>query len=291
MKDFFYTTLFLLLFSLAASAQSVQGTIRESDGKAIPFASVLLLNETDSTLVKGAVATESGQFIIENIKSGLYRVAVTAIGYEKVYSAPFSLDAGNRHELPALVLAPEANQLAEVTVSAQKPMFEQQLDKLVVNVDKMVSSTGGSALDVLERSPGVMVNRQQNALSLIGKAGVTVMINGKISRLPLDAVIQQLVGMNASNIDRIELITSPSAQYDAEGDAGIINIILKKDISLGTNGSYSLTAGYGFHEKSAGSLNLNHRSQRLSLFGDVSGLYDQQQHDFWSNRQFTTAGR
>ncbi|GAA4457089.1 TonB-dependent receptor [Nibrella saemangeumensis] len=281
---------FSFLSILTVSGQSIRGTVREHDGKAIPFASVLLLSGKDSTMVKGAVTTESGQFTIDNVRQGTYRVAVSMVGYQKRYTDPIILSDATPYEVPELVLAPEARQLAEVTVAAKKPLFEQHLDKMVVNVDGMVSAAGSSALDVLERSPGVTVNRQQNALSLIGKSGVTVMINGKISRLPLDAVIQQLAGMNASNIERIELITSPSARYDAEGDAGIINIILKKDVSMGTNGSYSLTAGYGFHEKSAGSLNLNHRSQRLNVFGDVSGLYDQQQHDFWANRRFTSNG-
>ncbi|HLL94643.1 MAG TPA: outer membrane beta-barrel family protein [Spirosoma sp.] len=286
-----FTFLFCLSFaSLNAFSQSIQGAVRENDGKAVPFASILLLNSKDSSLVKGAVTTESGQFVIDNVRQGTYRVAVSMVGYQKRYTEPIVLSDAAPYELPALVLAPEARQLGEVTVAAKKPLFEQQLDKLVVNVSSMVSAVGSSALDVLERSPGVTVNRQQNALSLIGKSGVTVMINGKISRLPLDAIIQQLAGMNASNIDRIELITSPSARYDAEGDAGIINIILKKDSSLGTNGSYNLTAGYGFHEKLANSVSLNHRSRRLNLFGDGSALYDQQQHDFWSDRRFTNNG-
>ncbi|SOD92116.1 outer membrane beta-barrel family protein [Spirosoma fluviale] len=278
---------FFFLLSLPLLGQSIRGTVQESDGKIIPFASVLLLKSTDSSLIKGAVASVTGTFIIDNVPEGTYILAVSMVGYQKAHTSLVVMAGATKLQLPALTLLHEIQQLAEVKVVVQKPMFEQQLDKLVVHVGSMLSVAGSSALDVLERSPGVMVNRQQNALTLIGKGGVTVMINGKISRLPLDAVMQQLAGMNASNIDRVELITSPSARYDAEGDAGIINIILKKDISMGTNGTYNLTAGYGFYEKPAGSINLNHRSQRLNLFSDASALYDRQQQEFWGERRFS----
>ncbi len=275
---YFLSIIGLVQLAIEASGQSVLGTsvrgaVRDSQGSPLPYASVLLLLQADSTLVKGAVATESGQFMIENIKSGLYRVAVSAIGYEKVYSALFSLDAGDQHELPALVLAPEANQLTEVNVVAKKPLFEQQMDKLVVNVENMLTAAGGSALDVLERSPGVTVNRQNSGLSLNGKNGVLVMIDGRLNRLPMEAVVQMLSGMNASNIDKVELISNPPAKYDAEGDAGLINIVLKKNVNEGTNGSYTLSAGFGRFERLNGSLLLNHRKKNLNLFGDYSVLH------------------
>src|SRR5205085_3545252 len=103
----------------------------------------------------------------------------------------------------------EPIQLSGVTLLSKKPMFEQKIDRMVINVKGSITSAGGSALEVLEKSPGVVVNRQSNAIALNGKDGVVVMINGKISRMPMDAVVQMLSGMNASNIDHIELITTP----------------------------------------------------------------------------------
>jgi outer membrane receptor protein involved in Fe transport len=237
----------------------VRGKVGETNGKPLPYANVLLLKDNDSTLVKGAVTAENGSFSIENVKQGTYLVAVSMIGYKKTYSAIFTLwEENSQHTLPLLTVAPEDRQLDEVKVTAQKPLFEQQIDKLIVNVGNTLTAAGSTALDVLERSPGVVVNRQNNALSMSGKNGVLVMINGKTSRLPVDAVLGMLQGMQASNIEKIELITNPSSSYDAEGDAGIINIIVRKTTDTGTNGTISLTMGHGYYEKPSASINLNH---------------------------------
>jgi outer membrane receptor protein involved in Fe transport len=290
MKASLSLTLFFALIALAAAGQSVKGTVRESDGKAIPFASVLLLSKADSTLVKGVISDETGQFLINNIREGAYRVAVFAVGYAKVYTPAFSLTANDLHELPAMVLATETNQLAEVNVVAKRPLFEQQMDKLVVNVENMLTAAGGSALDVLERSPGVTVNRQNGGLSLNGKNGVLVMIDGRLNRLPMEAVVQMLSGMNASNIDRIELIANPPAQYDAEGDAGLINIVLKKNINEGANGSYTLSAGLGQFERLNGSVLLNYRKKNLNLFGDYSVLHSRTWMEFIGDMRISNEG-
>lgn len=290
MKASLSLTLFFALIALAAAGQSVKGTVREPDGKAIPFASVLLLSKTDSTLVKGVISDETGRFLINNIQEGAYRVAVFAVGYAKVYTPAFSLTANDLHELPAMVLATETNQLAEVNVVAKRPLFEQQMDKLVVNVENMLTAAGGSALDVLERSPGVTVNRQNGGLSLNGKNGVLVMIDGRLNRLPMEAVVQMLSGMNASNIDRIELIANPPAQYDAEGDAGLINIVLKKNINEGANGSYTLSAGLGQFERLNGSVLLNYRKKNLNLFGDYSVLHSRTWMEFIGDMRISNEG-
>jgi hypothetical protein len=266
---YFLSSLLALCSCLLACGQTLSGKVQETDGKPLPFANVLLLSSKDSSLVKGAVTTDAGTFRIENIKDENYLIAVSMIGYQKTYSAPFIMSQADV-KLPLLTVHAENRQLGEVMVVAQKPLYEQQIDKLVVNVANTLTAAGSTALDVLERSPGIVVNRQNNALSMSGKNGISVMINGKISRLPMDAVIQMLSGMQAGNIEKIELITNPSAVYDAEGDAGIINIVLKKNADYGTNGNMSLSMGYGWYEKPSGSLTLNHRHQRLNFFGDYS---------------------
>jgi outer membrane cobalamin receptor len=216
-------------------------------------------------------------------------VSASSVGYKNSRSAVFEVTTAST-EAPVLLLTESAKTLNEVTVAAQKPVFEQQLDKLVVNVQSIVTAAGSSALDVLERSPGITVNRQSNALTMAGKSGVVVMINGKINRLPTDAVMELLTGTNAANVEKIELITNPSARYDAEGDAGVINIILKKNTALGTNGTYTLSAGYGFYEKLNGSVNLNHRTGKLNLFGDLSGQRDRAWRELLSNSDVSNAG-
>jgi len=268
---------------------TLRGIIRAANGTALPFASVALLNAKDSSLVKGGLSNEAGVYELLNIKAGRYVVAASMIGYKTIHSVALEVTSTST-EAPPLLMQEAAKTLNEVTVVAQKPVFEQQLDKLVVNVQSIVTAAGSSALDVLERSPGITVNRQNNALSLAGKSGVVVMINGKTSRLPMEAVMQMLSGTNAANVEKIELITNPSSRYDAEGDAGIINIILKKNTAEGTNGSYTLSAGYGFVEKLNGTVNLNHREGKLNLYGDLSVQKNRLWRNLISDSDITNAG-
>ena len=149
-------------------------------------------------------------------------------------------------------------------------MFEQKPDRLVVNVAGSITSAGSTALDVLERSPGVVVDRQNNSLSVNGKNGVVVMINGKLNYMPLSGLVQMLAGMSADNIEKIEIITTPPANFDAEGNAGFINILLKSNPNYGTNGSFSLSAGYGNKETSSADISLNHRKGKINLYGSYS---------------------
>ncbi len=143
---------------------------------------------------------------------------------------------------------------------------------MVINVANSITNAGSTALDVLMRSPGIIVNQQNSTISMNGKEGVFVMLNGKINRMPVTALVQMLAGMSSSNIERIELITTPPANLDAEGKAGFINIVLKKNTEYGTNGSLSLTAGYGIGggPVQGGSINVNHRKQRWNVYGDYS---------------------
>jgi hypothetical protein len=141
---------------------------------------------------------------------------------------------------------------------------------LTINVAGSITSAGNTALQILERSPGVAVNRQSNTVAMLGKEGVRVMINGKINYTPASAILQVLDGMSAGNIDRIELITTPPANFDAEGNAGYINIVLKDNNNMGTNGSFTATLGYGKGWVTQTSLNFNHRSAKLNIYGDFS---------------------
>jgi hypothetical protein len=179
---------------------------------------LLLGFEGDSSLVKGVPADEQGQYVFTEVKTGRYRVSATHLGYTPVQSAVFEVASGAT-QVPALYLAEATQVMGGVEVTAQKPLFEQQLDRMVVNVASSVTAAGAMALDILERSPGIIINRQNNTLAMLRKNGVMVMIKGKPSRLPLEAVMQLLAGMNAGNVEKIELITAPPAQYDAEGTA------------------------------------------------------------------------
>jgi hypothetical protein len=269
--NLFYSLGCLLIgVSTSAMAQTrLTGSIWDNSGKPLPFASIALLRSPDSSLVKGTISQESGSYSLDNIRPGQYRLMVSAIGYAPGRSELVMVGT-TPVQLPVLTLKEVPKSLHEVTVAAQKPLFEQQIDRLVVNVQSSITAAGGSALDILERSPGVTVNRQNNSLTMSGKGGVMVMLNGKLTRLPIATVMELLAGMTASDIEKIELITTPPARYDAEGDAGLINIVTKKNSAYGTNGSLSATFGYGWYERPSATLNLNHRQQKLNLYGSYS---------------------
>ena len=235
---------FLILFVLVGivtSAQStfqVSGKIVDGNNEGFPFANVLLLRTSDSTLVKGSLTNEEGAYLLESIPSGSYYLQSSFLGFQPISSREFQLSEDI--EIPALILQ-EGETLGEVIVTAKKPLFTQKVDRLVINVENSIVSSGGTALEVLERSPGVVINRQNNAISVVGKDGVVVMINGKTSYVPASSLVQLLDGMSADNIESIELITTPPSNFDAEGNAGFINIVLKKNVNLGLSGSYSLS--------------------------------------------------
>lgn len=260
----------LLTFSFSYAQTSIKGVVRDANA-GVSFTNVLFLNPMDSSLVKGAVSNAEGNFKL-SANQGNYLLKISSIGYQD-YFASLTVNQ-NSQDLGVITLVEDAEQLEEVVVTAEKPIFEQKIDRTVINVQSSITASAGSALDILEKSPGVTVDRSNYSLALAGKSGVRVMINGKISRMPLSAAVQMLEGMNADNVESVELITTPPAKYEAEGDAGLINIVLKQTTDAGTNGSFSLFTGYGGGEKVGGSLNFNHRKKGWNIFGNYSYRLD-----------------
>lgn len=278
-------------FQTAFSQTQISGSVGDAAGNPLPAASVLLLKAADSTLVKGRISTVEGTYAFDDVAPGTYRLSVSMLGFADFFSDVFTLDDQTRKkDMATVVLKENTAQLDEVNVVAKRPLFEQKIDRLVVNVATSITSAGATALEVLQRSPGVLVNRGAGLINMSGKNGVLIMINGKISRLPSSAIIQLLEGMNADNIERIELIHTPPANFDAEGNAGIINIILKKNAADGFNGSYSLNAGYGMKEKAGANLNFNYRQNRVNFYGDYSWNYDNNPQVFSNYRSVEKDG-
>lgn len=266
----FFSVLVLFVTHTSIAQTKIYGRVVNITGSPVPGASVLLLKAIDSSLVKGMISNATGIYGFENATAGNYKIAASFTGYKVQYSASFVVAGQNEIAIDALKLSDEEVQLAEVTVSAKRPLFEQKMDRMIVNVASSITAAGSTALEVLERSPGIIIDRQNNSLSMNGKNGVVVMINGKINRMPLSAVVQMLANMTADNIEKIELITTPPANFDAEGNAGYINIVLKQNTQFGTNGSYTLTGGYGKGEITEASINFNHRKGKYNLYGDYS---------------------
>ena len=261
----------MLLPGYTVAQYQVMGSHIDANGAPIPYSSVLLLNSDDTTMVQGQITDESGNFLIETNQSGQYLVALSSVGFKEVTSNVFSLNNEQPFvDLGNLSTDEDVDVLNEVVVQADKPFFEQKIDRTVINVQSNITAAGGSALDVLARSPGVTVDRMNNQVALSGKSGTRIMINGKLTQMPLAAAVQMLDGMNAENIEMIELITTPPAKYEAGGDAGMINIVLKKNTDIGTNGNVSLFGGYGREERYGGGFNFNHRTKSFNLYGDYS---------------------
>lgn len=276
-----------LLFShsalIAQNSAVVKGTIQEAGGAPLAVANVFLLNPTDSSLVRGAITEDDGTFTFEQLEAGSYFISANLVGYTTVNLESFQLDAGQVLRLEPIELSSGVD-LSTVNVVARKPLYEQKVDRMVVNVENSIVSAGGTALQILERSPGVIVDRSNNSISLVGKDGVNVMINDKISYMPIASLVQFLEGTSADNIVRIELITTPPANFDAEGNAGYINIVLKKPIDEGLNGSVSLSYGYGRGHVSNDNVNFNFRQRGLNLFGSYSFLLNGQDQVFGNFR-------
>ena len=276
-----------LFFINPASAQigTVQGLIRDTGERPLAYANVLLLKYPDSSMIRGTVSDSLGKFIFVHVPEGKYFLAATLTGYDQAFTETFTINSESPEIDGGLLHLSMANrQLKEVTVSARKPIFEQKADRTIINVKNNITSAGGSALDVLEKSPGVTVSRQDNSIAIYGKAGVSVMINGKISYMPADALIQFLSGVNAGNIERIELITVPPSKYDAGGNGGYINIVLINNPYAGFNGSYFLTAGFGLRPLAAAGLNFNLRDGNINFYGNYSFKYD---HTIQTSTAFT----
>ncbi|MBJ6109752.1 TonB-dependent receptor [Hymenobacter sp. BT523] len=262
----------LLLSTFQARAQApadVRGSVLSADRSPVEFATVTLHRATDSTVVKSEFSDAKGLFQFERAPAGRYLVSAAQVGFERRWSQPFDA-AGQAVELPTLTLATSAaTQLKEVKVVGQKPLYEREADRTIVNVEGSTLAAGNTSLDVLRRSPGVTVDGNDN-LALRGRQGVLVVIDGKRQPMTGTELAEYLRALPAEQLKSIELITNPPAKYDAQGGAGIIAINLKKDQKLGTNGNVNLTYGRGEYNRYTGGLSVNHRQKNLNLFGSYN---------------------
>lgn len=270
------------LTTVAQNAPGVGGQITQNGNKPVEFATVTLLKAKDSSLVKGAIADINGKYEFEQVKQGQYLVAAVSVGMNKAYSSAFEVGNG-RVSVPAVTLQAVSKALKGVDVTARRPFVEQKADKMVINVENSITASGGSAMEVLEKSPTITVDKDGN-ISMKGKAGVVIMIDGKPTNMTSQDVAELLKSMPAANLDQIELIANPSARYDAAGNAGIINIKLKKNSSYGTNGSINLGGIQGERSRYNGGLNLNHRNAKVNVFGSYN-------YSHWENQQGLTVYR
>lgn len=261
----------LLTTAFKSQAQSkVTGAVTDNNGKALSATTVSLLKAVDSSLVKAAITDGSGKFEIAVAKGGDYLLSYSLIGFENSYSSVFAVTEGQNYAAKTISLSPVVSKLQGVTVVSKKPMIEVKADKTVFNVEASINATGSNALELLQKSPGVQVDNNEN-ISMKGKTGVKVYVDGKMMQLDTKDLAAYLKSINSNDIEAIEMISNPSAKYDASGNAGIINIRLKKNKKFGTNGSASIGMVQGVTPKGNASVNLNYRDKKVNVFSNVSG--------------------
>lgn len=238
--------------------------VDQSTGNPMEYANIALYNKSDSALVTGSITNLKGEFEIKGIAPGEYYLEAHFIGFEKTRVPEIKIssdvklfDSGN------IKLAPHTREIGGVEVVASKAAIEYKLDKKVVNVSQVISAAGGTAVDVLENTPSVQVDIEGN-VSLRGSSNFTVLIDGRPSVLKGTDALRQIP---ASALENIEIITNPSAKYDPDGMAGIINLVMKKNVLGGLNGIVNASAGTG--DKYKGDFTLNYRTKKYNLFGGL----------------------
>ena len=253
--------------SLFAKLPGIKGSIKNAQNTPVEFANVVLVMANDSAIVKAGLTETDGTYLFENIPLGQYKLLVVQLGYQKFYSEAFEVkESPQPIILKEVVLEESAINLKEATITAKKPLIEHHIDKTVVNVENSVVNAGATAIEILKRSPGVIVDNEGN-IGLSGKSGVNVMIDGKPTYLSAKDLYEMLKNMNSDQLSRIDIITNPSAKYDAAGNSGIIDIRLRKRQDVGLNGSINGSYGQGSYPDASGGINLNYRKEKFNLFG------------------------
>lgn len=287
---------FLLPFIHGAAQTSQRGkitaTILNEAKQGLENATVELLKAKDSSLAKAAIADKAGIAELENIPFGTYLLRVTLVNHARQLAGPVTLSVEQSSiNLPAIILTPAAaNQMKEVTVTARKPFIQKLSDRIVVNVDNSVVNVGSSALDVLERSPGVIID-PNDIISLRGRQGVIIMIDGKITPISGADLINMLRSLPSNSIESIHIITNPSARYDAAGNSGIIDIRMKKDQRLGANGTFTAGYGQGVYPKANTGITFNYRNKKVNFFGNYNYAYRMNLNHLVLKREFYKGGK
>lgn len=260
----------ILLGSISLFAQSkISGLIAEADQTGIPNIPVLLVSSKDTLSIQYKVTDSLGRFNFYVEKSGSYFIRVKIIGFKAYESMPLELNAnaGLLLDLPVIILHEDPRILNEVIVLSKKPLFTQKTDRLVFNVEHSLAAQGGDALDALKNTPLLKVD--ETSVSMIGKSGLNVLVNGRPVSLKAEALISYLSTISGNNISKIEIITTPPAKYAAEGNTGLINIVLKKNPDFGWNGTLSSSATQRSYFSTRNSADLNYQFKKWSITSNL----------------------
>jgi len=293
-RHFLVLAIFVYLLgmsTLAAQPNSsalLRGTITNQKGEPVPYANAALLSP-EGVLLEGAVTDEAGNFLIATTKTARVKLVVSSLGYISFTSGEFELQAGLQKDFGKIILADEVTGLDEVTVKASRPQIIIEPDKTIVNVEGTVMAEGANALDVLGRSPGVFIT-SDGSINLNGRTGVTVMINDRPMYMSVADLTSFLRSMPADNIKSIEVMTSPSARFDAEGAAGVINIQLKKNTVDGVFGNVMIGGRYNGKAAPNAGVTLNVKKGKWTSNGTINYNEDVEINDLEIGRNFQVEG-
>jgi hypothetical protein len=278
----------LLFFPLALSSQTkIVGVLSDSLGAPIPFAPIGLLSLPDSTLIQGTITDEAGTYLMERIRSGKYILKINVIGYKEKISEQILVDSVTNKETSLNVrLSSSSNELNQVSVSAIRRIVEFKNGNVTVNVENSPLAKGNTVYDLLSKLPGVTV--ADEVIQLKGKAGVIILIDGRVQELTNVQLLNQLRSMSAEVVEKIEVMKNPPVKYDASGTSGMINIKTKKTKLLGYNGMVYTSCSQGFYARGMAGASLNFKSKKVSLFTDLNYNYGFYQTKFEQNNKFTT---
>ena len=269
------------LCNVYAQHSTINGHIKNAVGNPLGGSSLLLYRFTDSLLIKTAIADTKGNYEIMQVKAGTYFITASFTGYSKLSTIVFGVPENEKVIIPAISLQIDNKKMQDVTVTStyQKPIIEVTADKTIFNVESSINATGSNAFELLQKSPGVVTDKDDNII-LKGKNGVRIYIDGRPTEMDAAGVAAYLKSINSADIGAIEIISNPSAKYDASGNAGIINIKLKKNKGIGFNGSVSGGINIGTNIKTNGSFNSNYRNKSVNIYSNYSNNWNNNDNTF-----------
>ena len=274
------------------STASISGKIIDADNKEpIFFATILLLNEQQETLVKSELSGNNGEFNFKDLKKGNYKIKIVHDEYNPFKTAVFLVNSDDQKELKPIevIKTIKKESLNEVVVVSKKKFIESKIDRTVINVDALESNSGITALELLKKAPGTSIS-DQGVVSLNGKANATIFIDDKPTYLSGAQLESYLSGMSSDNIDKIEIMTNPPAKYEAAGNGGVINIKLKKSKKEGENGSVVFGVRQHKFTEYNTSFNLNKKKENYNVFLGGTLAYKKRFQDLYINRDYTNTG-
>ena len=257
--------IFLFQHLSIGQTASISGSFEDESGGPIVYANISLLDGADNSLVKVETTDENGLFQFQRIPTGSYILLATYVGYEDFRQ---ELEVTGNLDLGKMIFSSSGIELQTATVTARRAIVEVKADRTVFNVEGTINATGSNGMDLLRKAPGVLIDNNDN-ITVLGRSGVLVYVDGK--RLPLQGVelVNYIRSLTAAQVDRIDIISNPGAKYEAEGNAGIIDIRLKRLKEVGANGQISAEGSKGRHYQSNLNGTGNYKNGNLNIFGSA----------------------